>query len=136
MGVVAGQVHVRADTSMIELVLVNLAVNARDAMPHGGHLTIETRNQEVAEGTHPHCPPMPPGRYVVLVVSDDGVGMDETTRGRIFEPFFTTKSADRGTGLGLPIVQRVARAHGGSVVVESAPGAGTTMRVRLPLEHP
>ena len=123
---------VTVDPTQIEQVVLNLAVNARDAMPHGGHLTIETHNRTVTVDSDPHTPPMPPGRYTVLVVSDDGVGMDEATRARIFEPFFTTKSLGHGTGLGLAMVYGTVKQSGGWIWVESAPDAGSRFTLFLP----
>ena len=120
---------VRADPSQVEQLLLNLVLNARDAMPAGGRLTIETQDVEVAGGT---APPAPPGRYVLLAVSDEGMGMDAETRARIFEPFFTTKAAGEGSGLGLATVQQVVERAGGTVVVDSEPGLGSTFRVYLP----
>ncbi len=120
---------VRADPSQVEQLLLNLVLNARDAMPKGGRLTIETQDVEVAGGTKPIAPP---GRHVLIAVSDEGVGMDAATRARIFEPFFTTKPAGEGSGLGLATVQQVVERAGGTVVVDSEPGLGTTFRVYLP----
>ncbi len=114
-------VTVRADRSHLEQVVMNLAVNARDAMPGGGTLTVRTGT---AEG--------PPGRLARLTVSDTGTGMTDEVRARIFEPFFTTKGPDKGTGLGLATVFGIVQQSGGTIEVESAPGAGTTFRVDLP----
>jgi hypothetical protein len=102
-------------------------------MPHGGRLVIETKDVERAGG---RAPLLPPGRHVMLAVSDQGVGMDEETRKRIFEPFFTTKPEGAGSGLGLATVQRIVERHGGTIRVDSAPGRGTTFRVYLPSVDP
>ena len=128
----AGLDPVRADPAQIEQAILNLAVNARDAMPGGGTLVIETANVEVAPGDHlpPDLAGMPPGRHVVLRVRDTGCGMDEATRARIFEPFFSTKPT--GTGLGLATVYGVVRQSGGFVSCRSAPGAGAEFSIWLP----
>lgn len=124
---------VRADPGQIEQVLMNLVLNARDAMPAGGQVTVETilRNlDEALPGTHEKATP---GSYVVLSVSDEGQGMDEETRAHIFDPFFTTKSPGKGTGLGLSIVYGIVAEHGGFVEVQSQHGAGSRFDVWLPL---
>jgi two-component system cell cycle sensor histidine kinase/response regulator CckA len=114
----------------IDQVLLNLAVNARDAMPSGGRLTIETRNVS-ADSMASHDPPIH-GPHVMLIVSDTGMGMDEVTRDRAFEPFFTTKDSGKGTGLGLATVRRIVEQHGGWAKIASTPGFGTAVTVGLP----
>ncbi len=124
--------RVKADEGQLVQVLMNLAVNARDAMPGGGRLTIALADEKLDE-TLPGTPDVvPPGRYVVISVTDTGEGIDEKTLGQIFEPFFTTKEMNKGTGLGLSTVYGIVRQSGGYVGVESVPGKGSTFRVYLP----
>ncbi len=131
----AGTVH--GDRGQLEQAVMNLVLNARDAMPKGGHLWIETHRVEFAAAERARRPWAAQERYSLLVVRDDGIGMSPEVQSRVFEPFFSTKEGGRGTGLGLATVFGVVRQHGGMIEVSSSPGAGTEFRVFLPtVERP
>ncbi len=121
-----------ADPGHLEQVIMNLVVNARDAMPQGGRVVITTQSAEPDGKLRKLFPGVQPGRYALLSVSDTGCGMDEATKIRIFEPFFTTKPAGKGTGMGLSTVCEIVRESGAQIAVESQPGKGTTFRLLFP----
>jgi signal transduction histidine kinase len=124
-----GLAPARVDANQLELAILNLTINARDAMPAGGSLHIRLQNRRM----NPESPPeLAPGEYVVLSISDTGTGMDEATLARAFEPFFTTKEIGSGSGLGLPMVQGFAAQSGGGVRIRSRAGEGTTVELWLP----
>lgn len=125
----SGLPSVCADPTQLQQILINLVVNARDAVRQDGHITLEVKPREVVV---PPSEDVRPGRYVEFSVTDDGSGMDADTRRRAFDPFFTTKGVSEGTGLGLAVVYGAARAHSGWVELESAPGEGSSFRVLIP----
>jgi two-component system cell cycle sensor histidine kinase/response regulator CckA len=123
---------VKADPGQMEQVIMNLVVNARDAMPDGGTLSIDTANTVIEETPGERTVALAAGRYVTITINDTGIGMDETTKVRIFEPFFTTKAMGKGTGLGLSTVFGIIKQSGGSIDCSSEPGNGTTFTIQLP----
>jgi signal transduction histidine kinase/CheY-like chemotaxis protein len=128
------RLYVKTDPRQMEQVIMNLATNARDAMPNGGRLTIETDIETVGpDGQAPHPVGVPAGTYVVVSVSDSGVGMDSETRRQAFDPFFTTKDLGKGTGLGLATVYGIVEQSGGHIVLDSQPGHGSRFKIYLPL---
>ncbi|QWV94639.1 DUF3365 domain-containing protein [Geomonas oryzisoli] len=129
----AGTLYIMADLGQMEQVLINLATNARDAMPRGGVLAIETGSQEVESPLDQESGEHKPGQYAVLTVADTGCGMDAETSKRIFEPFYTTKEVSKGTGLGMAIVYGIVKQHNGFINVYSEQGHGTTFRIYLPI---
>ncbi len=124
---------VKADAGQMEQVIINMATNARDAMPNGGSLSISTKQVVVKEGKEALCDLSAPGKYALISISDTGSGIDRKSLERLFEPFYTTKEVGKGTGLGLSIVHGIIKQHDGSVLVSSEPGKGTTFRIYLPL---
>jgi PAS domain S-box-containing protein len=124
---------VMADPGQMEQVLMNLASNSRDAMPHGGSLKISVQRTDIMEGSEELCDLSAPGKYALITVEDTGMGIDRKSIERLFEPFYTTKEIGKGTGLGLSIVYGIIKQHNGAVTVSSEPGKGTTFRIYLPL---
>ena len=136
MDVVSGELDaIQADPTQLEQVLMNLCLNARDAMPDGGRLAIATEMQDLDEAYARYNAGVAPGRYAVLSVSDTGMGMSNETRDRIFEPFFTTKEREKGSGMGLAVAYGIVKQHGGFIHVYSEIGQGTLFRVYLPAKN-
>ncbi len=124
--------RVKADAGQVEQLVVNLAMNSRDAMPEGGKFVIETALTDLTADTSARPDSLPAGSYILLTVSDTGTGMDAATRSRLFEPFFTTKSQGKSTGLGLSIVYGIVKQSGGDIAVYSQPGSGTIFEIYFP----
>jgi CheY-like chemotaxis protein len=127
-----GPVTAKADPSQLEQVLINLVVNARDAMPTGGRITIEATNTTVRDNSSREAAELSPGPYALLTVSDTGVGMSKNVQDHIFEPFFTTKESGQGSGLGLSTVFGIVKQSGGHIFVDSDPGRGSAFRIYFP----
>ena len=123
-----------ADAGELQQALLNLCLNARDAMPGGGNLVVSTSKAVIGDGSSPADARLPPGRCIVITVADSGCGMSAETQQRLFEPFYTTKEVGKGTGLGLATVYGIVRQHGGAIQVESELGRGTTFRIYLPAD--
>jgi signal transduction histidine kinase len=128
--------HIYADKTQIEQILVNLCLNARDAMPMGGNLELMTEQIDIAPGSQHSTPHLQPGTHVLMRVKDSGIGMDEQTQARLFEPFFTTKEVGKGTGLGLAVVYGIVKQHQGVIRVQSRPGQGSTFYLYFPAVTP
>lgn len=129
---VDGSLQCQADGTQLESAILNLAINARDAMPRGGNLTISTRRVVLDEAAATALEDMPTGNYMLLEVSDDGSGIKPEDLGRVFDPFFTTKDVDKGSGLGLSMVYGFAKQSGGQATIRSEIGGGTTISIYLP----
>jgi signal transduction histidine kinase len=127
---------VLADAGQIELVIMNLAINARDAMPNGGKLTLETANVSINQDSAGLYPDLKPGKYVMLAITDTGAGMSDEVKARLFEPFLSTKDVGRGSGLGLSTCYGIIKQSGGHITARSELGRGTSFKIYLPeLEH-